>query len=77
MPRHPSRLFIVSAFLLTLFFQQGCQSVAVHEQRLLSKPNMTFSDSYIYAFQPRLTTQIEPGAAASGGAQDAGCTSCK
>ncbi len=51
--------------------------MAVHEQRLLSKPNMTFSDSYLYAYQPRLTAQVEPGAAASGGAQAAGCTSCK
>ena len=70
-------MYIVTALLLTLFFQQGCQFVAGHEQRLRSKPNMTFSDSYIYAFQPRLTAQVEPGSAASGGAQAAGCTSCK
>jgi len=56
---------------------QGCNTVAVHEQRLISKPNMTFSDSYLYAFQPRLTAQVEPGSAASGGAQAAGCTSYK
>ena len=56
---------------------QSCKTVAVNEQRLLSKPNMTFSDSYAFSYQPRLVVQVEPGSASSGGAQAAGCTSCK
>jgi len=71
--QHVALLAVLTGALLL----QGCNTVAVHEQRLLSKPNMTFSDSYLYAYQPRLTAQVEPGAAASGGAQAAGCTSCK
>ena len=69
----------IPAFLTALCFLllQGCETVAVHEQRLVSKPNMTFSDSFLYAYQSRLTAQVEPGAASSGGAQAAGCTSCK
>ena len=74
LPKSHVALLAVLAGTLLL---QGCNTVAVHEQRLLSKPSMTFSDSYLYAFQPRLTAQVEPGASASGGAQAAGCTSCK
>jgi hypothetical protein len=55
----------------------GCTGVAVHEQRLVSKPNMTFEDSAVFGNRPFLTVQIEPGAAFSGGSQPGGCTSCK
>jgi hypothetical protein len=54
----------------------GC-AVPVHQQRLVSKPSMQFSDSPVFNYQSRLLSQIEPGAAASGGAQAAGCTSCR
>lgn len=71
--------YLLLAVLLTLAAggAQGCKTVAVNEQRLLSKPTMTFSDSFTYSYQPRLTVQVEPGSASSGGAQAAGCTSCK
>jgi hypothetical protein len=71
------RLFGISSILLASMLQQGCETVGVQDQRLVSKPNMTFSNSYLYAFQPRLTGQVEPGASSSGGAKAAGCTSCK
>ena len=71
------RLFGILSILLASMLQQGCETVGVQDQRLVSKPNMTFSSSYLYAFQPRLTAQVEPGASSSGGAQAAGCTSCK
>ncbi|MBT3468728.1 MAG: hypothetical protein HN467_05340 [Opitutae bacterium] len=71
------RLFTIFSILLISMLQQGCETVGVQDQRLVSKPNMTFSNSYLYAFQPRLTAQVEPGASSSGGAQAAGCTSCK
>ena len=54
----------------------GC-AVPVHRQRLVSKPNMQFSDSPVFNYQSRTLSQIETGAAASGGAQAAGCTSCR
>jgi len=58
----------------------GCSSVgqvSVSEQRMVSKPNMLFSQSGVFVYQNRLIAQIEPGSAASGGGQAAGCTSCK
>ncbi len=58
----------------------GCSSVgqvSVSEQRMVSKPNMLFSQRGVFASQNRLIAQIEPGSAASGGGQAAGCTSCK
>jgi len=55
----------------------GCGSVPVHKQRLVSKPNMLFSDSAVFTYLPKLLVQTEPGAAATGGSQAAGCTSCR
>ena len=54
----------------------GC-AVPVHQQRLVSKPNMQFSGSPVFNYQSRTLSQIESGAAATGGAQAAGCTSCR
>lgn len=58
----------------------GCGSmgqVAISDQRLVSKPNMQFSQSGVFVYQNRLIAQIEPGSATSGGGHAAGCTSCK
>jgi len=55
----------------------GCVQVPVNQQRLVSKPNMEFSDSLVFNYQNKLLPQVEPGAAFSGGAQSSGCTSCK
>ncbi|MCS1412211.1 MAG: hypothetical protein M2R45_05416 [Verrucomicrobia subdivision 3 bacterium] len=55
----------------------GCKAVPVMKQRLVSKPNMVFSDSPVFAYQSQVLTQIEPGSALSGGAQAAGCTACR
>lgn len=55
----------------------GCARVPVAAQRLVSKPNMVFGDSYVFADARRLIGQVEPGSAFSGGAQAAGCTACK
>ena len=55
----------------------GCKAVPIMEQRLVSKPNMVFSDSPVFAYQSRVVSQIEPGSAMSGGAQAAGCTACR
>ena len=64
--------------LVALFLLAGCAAPAVRPQRLVSKPNMLFSDSSMFTYNSaRLLPQLEPGAAASGGAQNAGCTSCR
>ncbi len=69
-------LFVLVLFLAVLG-GFGCQSVPVMEQRLVSKPNMVFSDSPVFAYQSPVMSQIEPGLALSGGAQAAGCTACQ
>jgi hypothetical protein len=67
----------VVVFLLGMALT-GCSSVPVQQQRLVSKPDMLFSDSLVYNYDPsRLILQIETGRAASGGGQASGCTSCK
>lgn len=55
----------------------GCRAVPVHQQRLVARPNMQFSDSPVFAYQAAILSQIETGAAGTGGAQAAGCTSCR
>ncbi len=64
------------ACILCGLLLSGC-AVPVHQQRLVSQPNMQFSDSPVFSYQARQLTQIESGAAAYGGAQAAGCTSCR
>ena len=64
--------------LVALLFAAGCASPAVRQQRLVSKPNMLFSDSAVFTYNStRLLPQLEPGSATSGGAQNAGCTACR
>lgn len=55
----------------------GCRAVPVSQQRLVARPNMQFSESPVYAYGAAVLSQIESGSAASGGAQAAGCTSCR
>ncbi len=55
----------------------GCTGVPVHQQRLVARPNMQFASSPTYTDAVSVLSQIETGAAASGGAQAAGCTSCR
>ena len=54
----------------------GCVTVGPNEQRLVSKPNMVFSQSAVFSYENKLLPELEPGTATSGG-QTAGCTSCK
>lgn len=65
------------SFLLASSLVLGCARLPVASQRLVSKPNMVFSDSAIFSYQGRLPAQTEPGSAFTGGAQAAGCASCK
>jgi hypothetical protein len=63
--------------LLLLLLCAGCVSVGPNEQRLVSKPNMVFSQSAVFNYQNTLLQQMEPGSTFSGGAVCGGCTSCK
>ncbi len=63
--------------LVALLLLAGCASVPPNEQRLVSKPNMVFSDNSIFNYQSSLFPQTEPGAAATGGAAAGGCSSCR
>jgi hypothetical protein len=65
------------ASLIVATVGAGCATVGVHEQRLVSKPNMQFSRQVIYSYTSRLMPQIQPGLEVSGGAQASTCTSCK
>lgn len=64
-------------FSLILALLTGCAGVPVHQQRLVSKPNMLFADSSVFNYYSKLLGQLEPGAGMFGGARATGCTSCK
>lgn len=56
----------------------GCKPMRPSEQRLVAKPNMTFSDSAVFTYNSsRLFPQMATGFAATGAAQNSGCTSCR
>jgi hypothetical protein len=75
-PRSGCRDLWLAVLLLAALAAAGCTRVPAHRQRLVSKPNMQFSDSLVFGYQNRLLTQIESGSASFGGAQSAGCASC-
>ncbi len=70
-------VIILALLLAFLSFSLGCSTVAIHEQRLVSKPNMQFSDSAVFDYFSKVLPLVEPGTASSGGAAAAGCTSCR
>lgn len=73
----PQTLRLLSMVLAALVLSSGCTQVPVSQQRLVSKPNMIFDETSVFAFSSRLSPQSEPGSASSGGAQGSGCTACK
>lgn len=67
-----------AAGLLLLLLLTGCAAPAVRQQRLVAKPNMTFTDSAVFSYNAsRLLPQMATGLAGSSGAQNSGCTSCR
>ena len=68
---------ISSAVCLGALLWSGCTTVGVHEQRLVSKPNMQFSRSTLYSYDARVLSQVQPGREVSGGAQASSCTLCR
>ena len=56
----------------------GCTSPAVRQQRLVARPNMTFSDAAAFQYNSsRIMPQLATGLAGSAGSQNSGCTSCR
>lgn len=73
----PSPLTTAACLGVFLLFV-GCSAPAVRQQRLVSKPNMTFSDSAVFTYSsPRLLPQIGPGFPGGDASQNSGCTSCR
>jgi hypothetical protein len=62
--------------LLALTFT-GCRAVSSTEQRMVSQPSMLFSERPAFVTSVSLLAQTEPGAAATGGGANSGCTSCR
>ncbi len=84
MKRHPSitpTQFcpVVSVLLVSLLALAtiGCTTVDITDQRLVSKPNMTFSETDVFDYSSGYHSTLEPGTAGSGGGQAGGCTSCQ
>ena len=70
--------FAAGSCVLLAFALAGCSTPAVHQQRLVAKPNMIFSESAAFQYNSfRLLTQQATGLAGSGGPQNSGCTSCR
>jgi hypothetical protein len=68
---------LLGSLMVAALLGSGCTTVGVHEQRLVSKPNMQFSRSMIYSYDARLLSQVQPGRDATGGAQASSCTLCR
>ena len=67
---------LISLPVCFLLMLAGCVSVKPQQQRLVSKPNMQFSESVIFNYQDRSLTQIESGSASFIGGQSGNCGSC-
>src|SRR5881296_1182545 len=67
-----ARTVLVAAVTLSL---TGCATVGIEHQRLVSKPNMQFSEVRAFGEPTRLASQLEPGRVVTGGAQASVCTS--
>jgi hypothetical protein len=66
-----------NVLLFATLLLSGCASVDVHQQRLVSTPNMLFSRSAVFDYSSRIMPQLQPGLAVSGGAQPSTCTVCR
>src|SRR5216683_1184340 len=62
---------------LALHVLAGCMSVGVEDRQSVSRPNTEFSRTAVDGHSSKITPQIQPGLAVSGGAQASTCTSCR
>jgi hypothetical protein len=64
--------------LAAMLLLAGCSGPTARQQRLVSKPNMLFSESLAFSYNSsRLLPQLETGLDTFGGGQNTGCTSCR
>jgi hypothetical protein len=70
-------LFGMATCGLLALLASGCATVGPEQQRLVSKPNMQFSQSAVFSYSSKLMPQVQPGLATSGGAQPSTCTLCR
>jgi hypothetical protein len=68
-----SLLLVCTAIILSA----GCTTPNAQDQLWVSKPNMQFSRSAIYTYTSKITPQLQPGLALTGGAQHSSCTLCR
>jgi len=74
----PRRRFLrCSLFIALTILLPACASVGPDRQRLVSKPNMLFSDTSAFNYQSKLLFQTESGSGFVAGGKAAGCTSCR
>ena len=72
------RCLLIADCIVIALLLAGCTTPAVRQQRLVAKPNMTFSESAAFSYNsPRLLSQLATGIASAGGPQNSGCTSCR
>ena len=72
------RFALTSLGALLILCSTGCTALRPSEQRLVAKPNMTFSDSATLVYNSsRLFPQLASDFASAGGTQNSGCTSCR
>jgi len=65
------------SLLLVCTLLAGCTTPDAQDQLWVSKPNMQFSRSAIYTYTSKITPQLQPGLALTGGAQPSSCTLCR
>ena len=70
------RVFCAASLLISVLVFSGCSSVAPYQQRLVSKPNMSFTGAGAFTYQSKMLAQIEPGSMFSGGVRAVGCAAC-
>lgn len=77
-PSNLQRFALAGSGSLLILSLTGCTALRPSEQRLVAKPNMTFSDSATLVYNSsRLFPQLASGFATAGGTQNSGCTSCR
>ena len=67
-----SQILAGSLIASLLICCSGCSTVNVAEQRLVSKPNMVFSDTSVFNNSMDFHSLLEPGTAGSGGISPGG-----
>ncbi len=71
------KLFLFGLITLFAAWGAGCSSVSIQQQRLLALQQMQETDRLAFSDWTPLSSQVEPGAANTGGGVASGCSSCR